>query len=220
MSVADDFAGRRTKIERPGAKLWEYGYDANNNMTWERVPRPGGATVSQYTNTMAYDALDRLTSKVLGSRGMSTADRQLFGAANVTYQWDTGAARTGRLRYVRHFGPSSTTPVLLEDMQYDGQGNRTFLYHSFASAGFTITRDFGLRYFGNGQPSTAYYRDYVGGTNETVASYEYDARGLPWNVKVLRTGEPTQMVALQTRNVAGLVTNRRKVTGRMISLAG
>ena len=36
----------------------------------------------------------------------------------------------------------------------------------------------------------------------------YDARNLPLKIDLLQTGIPTQTIAVQTRNVAGLVTKR------------
>jgi RHS repeat-associated protein len=49
----------------------------------------------------------------------------------------------------------------------------------------------------------------VGGTNSTGSTILYDARGLPSRVNLHGPGITSQDLAVQTRNVAGLVTKRR-----------
>jgi RHS repeat-associated protein len=213
-TLTHDFAGRRTAITRAG-KTWTYNYDRNGNLASEVAP--GAAPVGdllRFTNTMTYDAGDRMITKVLGSRGMLPADQTLFGTGSMTFLWDYGPNRAGRLRYARSFAPSvntaTATPILLEEYQYNERGNVTFMYHTFNSAGYTnLTRSFGRSYQPWGGVLQTYYRDYVGGTNETQSTVRYDARAMPSVVSLARTGETTQYVASQTRNVAGLVTKRR-----------
>jgi hypothetical protein len=64
-----------------------------------------------------------------------------------------------------------------------------------------------------------YFSDRVGGTNESLARTYYDARAMPVQILLQRSGETSQTLAQQTRNVAGLVTKRRTdqlaVTGPM-----
>ena len=160
-------------------------------------------------------SLDRVATKMLAPRSMTPADVALFGTYKTNYTWDYGAQRKGRLRYTQAFGAAtgtgSTTATVSTDLQYDAWGNATFTNHTFNGAGFTgLTRQFGRRYQVGGREVLTYYRDYVaGGANETTATTDYDARGLPLQVKLSRTGITTQAVAVQTRNVAGLVTKRR-----------
>ncbi len=164
---------------------------------------------------MTYDALDRVATKMLAPRSMTPADVALFGTYKTKYTWDYGAQRKGRLRYTQAYGAAtgsgSTTATVSTDLQYDAWGNNTFINHTFNGAGFTgLTRQFGRRYQVGGREVLTYYRDNVGGSaNETTATTDYDARGLPLQVKLSRTGITTQTGAVQTRNVAGLVTKRR-----------
>ncbi|HPH68624.1 MAG TPA: FG-GAP-like repeat-containing protein, partial [Kofleriaceae bacterium] len=177
--LTHDMAGRRTMIERAG-RQWKYTYDANGNVLTEQVPgSTGPLTDAQYTTTMSYDALDRIATKMLAPRTMTPADVALFGAFKSTYTWDYGAQRKGRLRYTQAYGAAgATTAVVATDMQYDAWGNNTFMNHIFNGAGFTnLQRQVGARYAPGGKPMTIYYRDYVGGANETQGRVYYDARG-------------------------------------------
>jgi hypothetical protein len=61
-------------------KTWSYAYDKNNNMTSESFPKPAAALAGDYANTMAYDALDRMTSRLVGKRSLTTTDEALFGS--------------------------------------------------------------------------------------------------------------------------------------------
>jgi hypothetical protein len=72
------------------SKTWSYAYDKNNNMTSESFPRPAVALAGDYSNTMAYDALDRMTSRLVGKRSLVAADEALFGSRTYSYSWDEG----------------------------------------------------------------------------------------------------------------------------------
>ncbi|HPH66661.1 MAG TPA: hypothetical protein PLF40_12980, partial [Kofleriaceae bacterium] len=116
---------------------------------------------------MTYDAGDRLLTKTLAPRALSAADQTLFGASTVKYTWDYGGNRMGRLRYTQSYGPSTTVPTVVTDYQYDAMGHTTFVNHTFKGAGYNFTRQFGANYTPWGGVRYTYYRDYVGGANET-----------------------------------------------------
>ena len=99
---------------------------------------------------------------------------------------------------------------MVADYQYDALGHTTFINHTFNGAGYTnLARQFGANYTPWGGPRYTYYRDYVGGSSETTSRTNYDARAMPTRIDLSRTGGTTQIMAQQTRNVAGLVTARK-----------
>lgn len=67
-----------------------------------------------------------------------------------------------------------------------------------------------------GVRTTTYGDAFLAGGNGTSSTYAYDARLLPSQIILSRTGMPNERLAIQTRNVAGLVTKRRtNTTGAM-----
>ena len=212
-TMLHDWAGRRLQIGRDG-KVWLYQYNRNGNMISEQVPgaNPDGTDVLKFTNTTVYDDLDRMTSRVIGSRTLSTADQALFGTRSYTYTWDLGGNRIGRIRYASASAPSAATPSVSFSYAYDAQGNRTGTVQGITIAGFPyLERNFTQTFTPNFGPARTYFYDWMpGGTVATQARNFYDARGLPLRVDVSGlTGSAVQQVAVQTRNVAGVVTKRR-----------
>ncbi|MGE0400908.1 MAG: toxin TcdB middle/N-terminal domain-containing protein [Kofleriaceae bacterium] len=207
--LGHDFAGRRIQIKR-GARIWTYGYDKNGNMEREQVPgSTGPATDLLFTNTTVYDDLDRPVSKTIGSRSLTSADQGLFVSNTETFVYDIGYI--GKIHYWRAYGgpPGSELAV---DTYFDGQGRQTLTSQTHGVAGFPIlNRTLGQGYNITGTPRFVRPYDFMGGTNETVWTYKYDARNLPSKISML---SPQAMdIAVQSRNVAGLVTNRHTDTG-------
>ncbi|MFN0246894.1 MAG: toxin TcdB middle/N-terminal domain-containing protein, partial [Kofleriaceae bacterium] len=205
-SLKHDFAGRRIEITR-AARTWKYGYDRNGNMTSEQVPGSAGPlTDVNFTTSMAYDDLDRVVSKVIGKRTLSDPDRALFVSNTETFTYDVGYI--GTLHYWRAYGPAGSNTEWGIDTYHDGQGRRTITQQSHGFAGYpALTRTWMQGYYVNGTQKYGRALDFMGGTNETVWQYRYDARNLPSKIELVT---PTaQNIGVQTRNVAGLVTERR-----------
>ncbi|MDQ3580148.1 MAG: hypothetical protein M3495_00275 [Pseudomonadota bacterium] len=217
--LVHDFAGRRTQITRTGGRTWTYSYDKNGNMTSERVPGSPNPPLTDplYTTTIVYDALDRPVSKRNAPRGLSVADQALFASDHETYTWDYGPNHKGYLRYWRSYAPGATSPAILYNVFNDAQGLRTKTEHQLTIAGYPLilraTHESHLLF--GGLLTTRYY-DSFGGNNATDSEVAYDKRGMPKWITLRRDGMPTLSVAAQTRDVAGLVTNRRtNTTGAM-----
>lgn len=217
-TLVHDFAGRRTQITR-GTSSWNYTYDRNGNLRAELVP---GATsvVEQlsYTTTIAYDDLDRPSSKSIGQRKLSASDQALFATGTETFTWDYGNNRKGHLRYWSSYAPNSSTRAMLLDLGNNAQGQRTLTNETITLAGFTdLSRQFVQNYYLSGELRTTHYRDYVGAgaTNETTSTMLLDARGLPTSMTVTGPASSSLTIAVQSRNVAGLVTKRHTdITGQ------
>ncbi|MGE3543578.1 MAG: toxin TcdB middle/N-terminal domain-containing protein [Kofleriaceae bacterium] len=212
-ALTHDFAGNRTAITR-GSRTWNYTYDKNGNVIAELVPGWTSALDQpNFTTTTSYDDLDRSVSRSIGQRNLSVADQALFGAGTETFIWDYGPNRVGRLRYWRTFAPGAGTEMININLANNSQGQRTTTTQTGSIAGFpSITRQFQQRYYVDGQLFSSAYLDQVGGNNRTASEVRLDAAGRPNSVFVTRTGEPNATIAVQTRNVAGLVTNRKTTT--------
>jgi RHS repeat-associated protein len=205
-TLEHDFAGRRTKITR-ATRTWRYGYDRNGNMTSEQVPgSTGPLTDIHFTTSKAYDDLDRVVSKVIGKRTLSDPDRALFVSNTEVFTYDVGYI--GTLHYWRAHGPAGSNTEWGIDMYHDGQGRRTITQQSHGFAGYpALTRTWMQGYYVNGALKYGRSLDFMGGSNETLWLYRYDARNLPSKIQMI---SPTsQDIGVQTRNVAGLVTKRR-----------
>jgi RHS repeat-associated protein len=170
-----------------------------------------------YTTTIAYDDLDRPVSKVIGKRNLSPADLALFGSGTEKFTWDSGPNHKGYLRYWQAFAPGSSTAAITLDLGNNNQGQRTVTTHTLNIAGYpSLLRQVRQNFFLFGGVRNTVYGDTFGGSSRTVSEMTYDARGLPAQMRLFRTGEPHQTLAVQTRNVAGLVTKRRtNTTGAM-----
>ncbi|MGJ0492828.1 toxin TcdB middle/N-terminal domain-containing protein [Methylobacter sp.] len=209
--LSHNFAGHRTQIARHG-RTWTYRYDKNGNLIAEQVTgSTGPATDPNYTNTIMYDDLDRPLSKVIGKRNLSPADLALFGVGTEKFTWDYGPNHKGYLRYWQAFAPGATAPTITVDLFNNNQGRRTNTAEILTIAGYPeLSRSFTQTYYLFGGVRTTRHCDYVNGTNETLTQTLYDARLLP--SKIMMTAPLVQDIAVQTRNVAGLVTKRRTNT--------
>jgi RHS repeat-associated protein len=208
--LTHDFAGHRTEIVRPGGRTWKYTYDLNGNMIAEQVPgSTGPLSDPDYTATIAYDDLDRITSKVIGKRSLSPSDQTLFGSGTEKYTWDAG--HIGFLRRWEAFASDASTPTIRLNLLYNYQGQRINTVEALSIAGYPqLERKFDKTYYLLGGTRNTYYRDYVDSdASSTITEIHYDARGLPSKLDLIRTGAPVQTVAVQTRNVAGLVIKRK-----------
>ncbi len=87
-------------------------------MTSEAAPPPSPAQAGEFTTTFAYDAIGRQISRTVGSRGLSQADRTLFGIGTILLTNDTCTNGVGRLCAVKH--PNG---VLETSLTYDAEGN-------------------------------------------------------------------------------------------------
>ncbi len=216
-SLAHDFAGRRTQIAR-GTRLWKYTYDKNGNADSEQVPSPDPTMDGPlYKTTFLYDDLDRVTEKLLAPRGMSGPDLDLFVAGRELFTYDLGFK--GHLGLWQAYRPTSSSANVAFGLYYDGNGRRTVTDQGATIADLPgIPRQFVQAYNPNGTLSQTRFVDtFPSGTNETVAQYRYDARGLPSKIDLV---SPTPLsIGLQTRNVAGLVAERvTTLTGPMTSI--
>jgi len=223
--LTHDFAGHRTQIARAG-RTWKYCYDLNGNVIAEQVPgSPSPPTTDiNYTNTIAYDDLDRPLSKVIGPRALSTSDQALFGNATEVYQWDTGTSHIGldgQIRTWRTFAPGagSNDPTIYIQRYYDAQANPVTTQPRLQIAGLpTLSRQDHRTYFIDGVLVSVEFGDANGGSNNTDVDFIRDQRGDVQWARLLRTGVPSLTIGTQTRNVAGLVTKRHTtLTGEPIS---
>ncbi|MBE7449490.1 MAG: RHS repeat protein [Kofleriaceae bacterium] len=205
-----DFGGRRTRIERHG-RVWTYTYNRSGDMTSEVAPAPGGGPDLAYTTTFAYDALGRQSSRSVGTRGLPPPDLALLGIGMITFTHDTCTNGVGRLCQI-----SFPNGVLTTSLSYDAEGNVTEERRQFDFAGTTGERVAWTTYGPGGKVVAQTYGDHsvmpVAGVNlpmddGTRATFEYDQRHLPLLVRWVKKPEPAT-VAVQVRNVAGLVTRR------------
>jgi RHS repeat-associated protein len=213
-----DLGGRRIKISRAGGRTWKYTYDRNGNLTSEQVPgSPSPITDIDYTTFTLHDDLDRPASKIIAKRGLSDADRALFASNTERFTWDVGPNHKGYLRTWQAFAPGAPTPAITVDLGNDNQGRRTTTTQTLSLAGYpTLTRRLRQSYYLFGGVRSTIYDDQVGGSNVTSSEIHYDPKLLPSSMRLFRTGESPQVLADQTRNVAGLVTRRRtNTTGAM-----
>jgi YD repeat-containing protein len=97
VALEHDYLGHRIAIER-AERRWVYGYDLNGNMTTMTSPRPAGRSAALYTVSMAYDVLDRPSSRFAGTRAMSaTWTTRLQADELAIYVYDGGKHGIGRL---------------------------------------------------------------------------------------------------------------------------
>lgn len=214
-TLTHDFAGRRTKITRHGRE-WTYTYDANGNAIAEQVPgSTGSQTDPLFTTKTEYDNLDRPISRKVAPRNLTPADQALFVSDTETLIWDSGPNGKGYLSNWQAFAPSEVNTRLSTSHSNDNQGHPTALTHTATIAGYPeIARTYSQTWFPFGGVNRKTYNDFVRGTNQTEVDHLYDARGLPSSMQM--NTPISQAVAIQTRNVAGLVTQRRtNTTGAM-----
>ncbi|MEZ4398587.1 MAG: toxin TcdB middle/N-terminal domain-containing protein [Kofleriaceae bacterium] len=222
--INHDWGGRRTSIVRAG-RTWSFTYDKNGNLVSERLPSPNVASEPNYTNTFVYDELDRVSSRSVGTRGFDAANAALLGLGQVVYSYDTCTGGTGRLCSTHDAAASVIagvpTPALTLSWTYDAEGNQTSETMAYNVGGLTGTRTSAAAYGPGGKVTVDTFADnsVSSPTTKTKAKYAYDDRGLPSSLAwVPAPGGADRVVALQTRNVAGLVTSRNANLSGVASL--
>ncbi len=223
--VKYDFAGRRSEIDRASG-TWTFTYDYDGNVATTTSPNPctPGDVVCEapYVTSFAYDDLDRVTSKFPAPRDLRQEDIDLFGAQTETFTWDKdvtgeGGNYLGQLGSWQAFAEGTSDPTVEIDYEHDAQGHNYVTRSHFRAGDLpgTDPRDVTQLFNYDGTPDSIKYHDGDGlGGGETEAGFIYDARGLPASIALERSNQPVTMLAVQTRNVAGLVINRHTdITG-------
>ncbi|MEP6861711.1 MAG: toxin TcdB middle/N-terminal domain-containing protein, partial [Deltaproteobacteria bacterium] len=207
-SMKHDFAGRRTMITRSG-RSWSYAYDKNGNRLSETFP--GSQSQIQpdvnYMNVTTYDDMDYPMGTLVGQRGLSAPDAETLGANYHRYFYELGASSVGQLSDVETYAPSGATSTTTQFL-YDLQGREELTYETYLGLpaqyrqtvhAFTLA----------GQPSATNYYDYPAPGRATYSNINYDNRGFSQSVDLsLSANVSNTTIAVQTRNVAGLVTKR------------
>ena len=213
-TMTRDLAGHRTSVTR-GGRTWRYAYDPGGNLLAETAPcDPTPACDVAYTTTFTYDTLDRPYLKWIARRGLSNADLDLFGAFQEATLWDVGANDRGRVSQTVSLGFTGAE-VLRSWNVHDPQGRTLMHWQSFNIPGFSQVRATQYTYLLGGRPDTVSYNDNGNGaTAITKSKVAYDARGLPTTVSISTNSGSTWQDTIESRNVAGLVTNRKTtITG-------
>jgi RHS repeat-associated protein len=213
-TIDHDLASRRIAITRGSNRPWSFKYDRNGNVVAETAPPPSDSAADKvaYTTTYAFDDDDRVTSRVVGSRWMSTADQDLFGVGEVDYTYDTGINGNDRLDVVvTHSTTSTPRTVLTSTLAYDAEGNQTTDQRTVNLAGVTKTFTNNQTYAPFGKPRQTTYAD---SSTPSKSRVLYDNRALPSQAQYTPPGSSTYTtLGVQTRNVAGLVTQRETIVG-------
>lgn len=208
-TMTHDFAGHRTSVTR-GSHTWLYSYDLNGNVSSETLPGwtdPSDAI--NFTTTFVYDNLDRIASKHIGAGELSSSDQTLFGDSDETYVWDYGTYHKNFLTYWKAFAPNATTPSTTITNLGDMAEREDRWTHTIAIPGLpTITHEVESNLYINGMPRITQFNDQVGGANYTYQQNVYDYRGMPLRVDLYRSETGLKQIAVNTRNVAGLVTHQ------------
>lgn len=206
-TLAYDWLGRRTSISR-GTRTWTYGYDENGNLVSELVPRPPNAVASFYTTTIAYDALDRVSSRLPGRRAMSDDDLSRLGVGLISYTYDAGTNGKGRLTSV-------TLPFGTVTLGYDARGNVTTETRRFTVAHASLV---GASSVTDQRTITRAYNALELETTQVHADgvqskTSYDRLGQPIKAEWL-TGGAWQSLGTLTRSPMGLVRRRDTAYGQ------
>lgn len=204
--LTHDFAGRRVSIVRAG-RTWSYDYNKSGEMIAESAPPPSPEQAAAYTTTFAYDPAGRPLSRAVAPRGLGEADRALLGVGTILFTNDDCTNGVGRLCQVSYPGG-----VLSTSFKYDAEGNSTEESRSVLFGGVSGSFTTAASYGPGGKLVSYTYADHA--VEGTRAQFEYDDRAMPravqWGSASSRT---PRYVAVQTRNVAGLVTRRATSLG-------
>jgi RHS repeat-associated protein len=191
---------RRMSINK-GGQTWSYSYDQNGNMTGIVSPYPVGANAADYSTTIAYDVLDRPTSRISGDRSLSRAEKELFGPSTIEYTYDLNDNGKGRLS-------KTTQPALRSDFYYDALGRQVKGIQSFnisIGASYEDRRTTIAEYNAMGQPRWITLADDAG----TKLSFKYGTRGLPESL--YQEGSINMALMRVTRTSLGLVSTREQL---------
>ena len=119
----NDMAGRRTATQ-VGTTRWSYTYDLNGNLLSKTAPHPSATDADAYTTEYEYDALDRVTSEVPPSAGLSDDELDLLMVGPREYWYDTAIHGVGRLARI-------TLPWGSVEYDYDLRGLQAMERQSF-----------------------------------------------------------------------------------------
>lgn len=193
-----DYVGNRRWIARDDG-TWFYTYDLNNNLTAIRSPVPDGGFELDYTTSIAYDALNRVTSRSAGDRALSPDQLARFGDGFIELDYDDGDNAIGRLTSV-------TLPFGTVATEYDARGNAIAETLDFDLGPFgaplSDTRTVRRELNAMGSVRDAWYGDAADAWNETQTRTTYDGRGLPVRVRWIKQGLP-EVIAEMAYTTAG-----------------
>ena len=219
--LAHDGEGHRTLIQRPGARRWMYGYDADGAM-YDKIDPDQRIT---YYN---YDDIGRLkleTVTSLGTSGMDWPTAAQLGIGSIQYIYDTNTSgdvgayinRIGQLAGVQMFANGQTTPYATVAYGYDPAGRAT-------------KEDWKLNLPATGQQTFSATRAYDPAgrilidvlPNLPPALWQYDFRGKPATVATGSTNLATYTYAVAggpRKRQAGLQTHNYDydARGRLMS---
>jgi YD repeat-containing protein len=174
-----DWLSRKTQMEDPDMGHWYYEYDNNGNLVHQRDAK---TAAPDWTITLVYDAMNRLTNKNYLT-GSSTA--------NVTYSYD--AAVTGYSNIGRRTGMTDTTGTNSSSYKYDARGRLAQEQRTIDSVAYTTS----YAYLSN---DSIYQITYPTGEIVTNA---FNTRGLPTTVSGSAAGS---IVTGTTYNQFGSIT--------------
>ncbi len=207
-TTSHDFAGRRLTVTR-NAAVWSFGYDKNGNIVSQTFPGATPLTISKFINTTAYDDLDRPVSESVGQRNLSDSDYSTMEGGFRRITWDVSADEIGNIGTDARYVNSSGLPRTYTTFHHDSQGRVTqaalFVAGMYTGSNAGPTRAYNLR----GGVSRITYNDYQSMSANDSASIAYDNRGLAQSMILVQSGASPKTIAVETRNVAGLVTGRR-----------
>ncbi len=210
VTMTHDFANQRKTITR-GTRTWRYTYDKAGNVIAETTPcQPDPECRPFYTTTTTYDPVNRPYQRAIAPRGLQPADLDLFGAVSEQFAYDYGGHARGRLSQWFAYGASSTER-LLQWFNYTPQGQTWQHLQRFTLPGAAAeTRRVQRAFHVAGLLKQTMYYEASGG-EFPHSRVGYDDRGLPETIEVSldRGIHWAGGATVQTRNVAGLVTNRR-----------
>jgi RHS repeat-associated protein len=196
VTFTHDGLGRRRSITR-GNRTWHYGFDRNGNLTSITAPHDGGDATA-YTTTIAYDAVDRPTSRVQGTRALTASDLAQLGSGSATWIYDEGlnANTTGRL--TTETTAVGTNSQLTRRYAYDIAGNPTTeqLTLQLLDGRFSIDRMLGRRFDMLNQPTSVTHGDGSGERPATYTEIGFDAVGRPSELRRRATPDAPESVVL------------------------
>lgn len=187
--MTHDWASRRTEVVR-GERIWTYAYDANGNLAMQTSPNDVGESASApgnglYTSSTVYDALDRPTSRLLPSRGLSSApeDNELddFDAEFVAFEYDSCPSGIGQLCKV-YSGDNLTTTFVFDYAQRIVEKTDTIsLPEGVLSFGdidslpdFSVSRTSYRQYNVSGAVAELWLADGIDKDSSTHLTYDFD----------------------------------------------
>lgn len=209
-----DELGRRTSVTRPNNRSWRYGYDLNGNLIYVSTPCVGVACL-RTTSTIAYDDLDRPTSRMYSSSGYAAGDADLFGTTDV-YSYDLGSNQQGRLTAWISYGPTSPTPLVVNAFTYDAQGNVSSYVDLFQAVGFSNTQIETSSYTPARQLKRIEYNDagFDCTTSQgTHSDFSYNGRGQMSSLSVTSCESAAPSVTAYAYNAASLLVTANSTLG-------